>query len=135
MIRFATYENRESIVNDSTICACGIPSIGESAAAVPTGSVINFGSTVTFRAIMVIAIGIPLRSEKPPRIAGNNKVSIREFWAVAASSGPRIIWISTSLVTYPSMTTRKITVTNLIRLRGLASEISTGGFTSCGCGL
>ena len=52
----------------------GIPKIGDSAAAVPTGSVINDGSTVTLRAITVVAIGIPLLSVKLPRKAGRAKV-------------------------------------------------------------
>ncbi|CAB4851476.1 unannotated protein [freshwater metagenome] len=80
------------------ISATGIPKIGERAAAVPSGSVIKVGSTVTLRAITVVAIGIPFKSVKSPRNAGKAKVCSLEFCAVAANSGPRMICNSTSRV-------------------------------------
>ncbi|CAB5050005.1 unannotated protein [freshwater metagenome] len=110
----------------ATISATGTPKIGESAAAVPAGSVISLGSTVTLRAITVVAIGIPLASVKFPRKAGSAKVCNLEFCAVAASSGPRTICNSTSRVMYIDITIRKTIVVNLIRLRGLSSCNMTG---------
>ena len=91
VIRLATYENLESTVSDAMIVSTGIPRIGESAAAVPAGSVISLGSTVTLRAITVVAIGTPSLSVKFPRNAGKVNVCNLEFCAVAASSGPRTI--------------------------------------------